>query len=68
MSSGHEIGLLERENATLLNACLAGLADRTTTAFEDALVAAGIDAPLYLTQNDGTEARRYVNQPSGICS
>jgi N-methylhydantoinase A/oxoprolinase/acetone carboxylase beta subunit len=48
------IGLLERENATLLNACLIDLARRTTRAFTDALRASGIAGPLYLTQNDGT--------------
>jgi N-methylhydantoinase A/oxoprolinase/acetone carboxylase beta subunit len=48
------IGLLERENATLLNAALVGLARTTTRAFSDALAASGITAPLYLTQNDGT--------------
>jgi N-methylhydantoinase A/oxoprolinase/acetone carboxylase beta subunit len=48
------IGLLERENATLLNAALVGLASRTTRAFQEALRASGITAPLYLTQNDGT--------------
>jgi N-methylhydantoinase A/oxoprolinase/acetone carboxylase beta subunit len=48
------IGLLERENVALLNACLADLARTTTRAFTAALAASGIDAPLYLTQNDGT--------------
>ena len=48
------IGLLERENAALLNACLIELARRTTRAFTEALRASGIRAPLYLTQNDGT--------------
>jgi N-methylhydantoinase A/oxoprolinase/acetone carboxylase beta subunit len=48
------IGLLERENATLLNACIIDLARRTTRAFTDALHKSGIDAPLYITQNDGT--------------
>ena len=48
------IGLLERENVTLLNACLRQLARATTQAFVDALSASGIQAPLYLTQNDGT--------------
>ena len=48
------IGLLERENAALLNACLVDLARRTTRAFAAALDASGIRAPLYLTQNDGT--------------
>jgi N-methylhydantoinase A/oxoprolinase/acetone carboxylase beta subunit len=48
------IGILERENATLLNACLVELARTTTRAFTSALGASGIGAPLYLTQNDGT--------------
>ncbi len=48
------IGLLERENVALLNACLLPLARRTTRAFVDALAASGIRAALYLTQNDGT--------------
>jgi N-methylhydantoinase A/oxoprolinase/acetone carboxylase beta subunit len=48
------IGLLERENVTLLNACLLDLARKTARAFTDALRASGIAAPLYLTQNDGT--------------
>jgi len=48
------IGLLERENATLLNACIIDLARRTTRAFTDALRQSRIDAPLYMTQNDGT--------------
>src|SRR5262245_26792364 len=48
------IGLLERENATLLDAALVGLARRTTRAFTEALRASGLAAPLYLTQNDGT--------------
>jgi N-methylhydantoinase A/oxoprolinase/acetone carboxylase beta subunit len=48
------IGLLERENAALLNAALADLAAVTVASFRDAIAASGIDAPLYLTQNDGT--------------
>ena len=48
------IGLLERENAALLNAALAGLARVTVAAFREAIAASGIVAPLYLTQNDGT--------------
>jgi N-methylhydantoinase A/oxoprolinase/acetone carboxylase beta subunit len=48
------IGLLERENAALLNAALVDLARRTTRAFTGALHASGLAAPLYLTQNDGT--------------
>ncbi len=51
------IGLLERENAALLNAALVGLARRTTAAFAEAVAASGIDAPLFITQNDGTVMR-----------
>lgn len=51
------IGLLERENVTLLNACLQELARKTTDAFTEALRESGIAAPLYLTQNDGTIMR-----------
>jgi N-methylhydantoinase A/oxoprolinase/acetone carboxylase beta subunit len=48
------IGLLARENVTLLNAALVGLARRTADGFVRALVDSGIKAPLYITQNDGT--------------
>ena len=49
------IGLLERENAALLNAALVDLARVTVAGFTAAIAAAsGITAPLYLTQNDGT--------------
>jgi N-methylhydantoinase A/oxoprolinase/acetone carboxylase beta subunit len=48
------IGLLERENAALLNSCLRALADRTVSAFTRSITDLGITAPLYLTQNDGT--------------
>jgi N-methylhydantoinase A/oxoprolinase/acetone carboxylase beta subunit len=48
------IGLLERENAALLNAALIDLARLTVDGFNSAIAASGISAPLYLTQNDGT--------------
>ena len=51
------VGLLERENAALLNASLRRLAESTTLAFTEALDTSGIKAPLYLTQNDGTVMR-----------
>jgi N-methylhydantoinase A/oxoprolinase/acetone carboxylase beta subunit len=57
VSCSHEfgrIGLLERENATILNAALIELADRLADALTAALVEAGIAAPLLLSQNDGT--------------
>jgi N-methylhydantoinase A/oxoprolinase/acetone carboxylase beta subunit len=50
------IGLLERENAGLLNAALADLARSTVAAFEKAIADSGIAAPLFITQNDGTVA------------
>lgn len=62
------IGLLERENATLLNACLIDLARRTTGAFMGALAASGIQAPLFLTQNDGTVARAESAQTRPVFS
>ena len=48
------IGLLERENVTLLNASLAALGRRTIAAMREALRTSGIVAPFYVTQNDGT--------------
>ena len=48
------IGLLERENAALLNAALIELARATVAGFTRAIAASGVAAPLYLTQNDGT--------------
>ena len=48
------IGLLGRENVTLLNAGLGNLAARTTRAFADGLAKSGLDARLFVTQNDGT--------------
>jgi N-methylhydantoinase A/oxoprolinase/acetone carboxylase beta subunit len=50
------IGLLERENAALLNAALSDLAGTTVAAFEQAIMDSGLSAPLYITQNDGTVA------------
>jgi len=62
------IGLLERENATLLNAALVDLARKTARAFTDALGASGIAAPLYLTQNDGTVMRASVAETFPVYS
>src|SRR5213078_535146 len=49
-----EIGTLERENATIMNACLRDLAVNIVEAFSSALDEFGIEAPVYLSQNDGT--------------
>ncbi|MCH8280531.1 MAG: hydantoinase/oxoprolinase family protein [Chloroflexi bacterium] len=57
ISLSHEhgrIGLLERENAAVLNACLGAAADHTIKAFQEALRSLGLNARLYLSQNDGT--------------
>ena len=62
------IGLLERENAALLNACLIELARNTTRAFTQALRTSGIAAPLYLTQNDGTVSLAEVAEAYPVYS
>jgi N-methylhydantoinase A/oxoprolinase/acetone carboxylase beta subunit len=57
ISLSHEIGrtgLLERENATIMNACLRELASRIVEAFHAALTELELDAPVFLSQNDGT--------------
>jgi N-methylhydantoinase A/oxoprolinase/acetone carboxylase beta subunit len=57
VSLSHEIGslgLLERENATVLNAALVGVAGELAATHRAALEARGIDAELYFGQNDGT--------------
>ena len=53
----HEIGrlgILERENATILNSGLLNFSDRIVTAFQNALKNRGLRCPLYISQNDGT--------------
>ncbi|MCS7145400.1 MAG: hydantoinase/oxoprolinase family protein [Nitrososphaerota archaeon] len=59
------IGLLERENAAVLNAAVVKVAEAAINAFEKAMREAGLHkAKLFLTQNDGTlmsadYARKY---------
>lgn len=59
------MGLVERENATILNAALWQVAERFTDGFAKSLADEGIkNAEIYLSQNDGTlmtmeYARRY---------
>ncbi len=48
------MGLLERENAAALNACLGDMAALTIRGITEALQSLGINAPLYVSQNDGT--------------
>jgi N-methylhydantoinase A/oxoprolinase/acetone carboxylase beta subunit len=57
VSLSHEIGrvgLLERENATIINAALRELAARIVDGLSASIAGHGITAPLYLSQNDGT--------------
>lgn len=51
------IGLLERENAAIMNSSLSELARKVVRSFETALQQLGIASPLYVTQNDGTLMR-----------
>ena len=59
------MGLIERENATILNAALHRVAQQLTEGFAKSLAEEGIsNAEVYLSQNDGTlmtmeHARRY---------
>lgn len=48
------IGLLERENATVLNAAVVDVAKATANGFRQALEREGIQAQMYFGQNDGT--------------
>lgn len=48
------IGLLERENAAIMNACLRDLSREVVAAFRTALAGIGFDGRFFLTQNDGT--------------
>ena len=67
ISLSHEIGrigLLERENATIINAALRELAAQIVDGLAASVRGHGITAPLFLSQNDGTLmdvdfARRY---------
>ncbi|GAA1844901.1 hydantoinase/oxoprolinase N-terminal domain-containing protein [Brevibacterium marinum] len=67
VSLSHEIGrvgLLERENATIINAALRELADKIIGRLVEVIHAEGYSCPLFLSQNDGTlmdveYARKY---------
>ena len=48
------IGLVERENATILNASLLKVARLVVDGFRSALIQHGLSVDSYLTQNDGT--------------
>jgi len=48
------LGLLERENACVLNSALIGAARKVVEGFSEALIKNGINPVKFLTQNDGT--------------
>jgi N-methylhydantoinase A/oxoprolinase/acetone carboxylase beta subunit len=48
------VGLLERENAAIMNACLRDLSKLVMDAFRVALDKCGVRCRFFLTQNDGT--------------
>ncbi len=58
------IGIIERENAAILNAAIRNLTDSAYSSFQDVLKKHGLKADLFITQNDGTlmsidYARKY---------
>jgi len=67
VSLSHQVGslnLLERENATILNAALLSVAKSVTAGFQAALAERNLQVDAYITQNDGTlmtveEAARF---------
>jgi N-methylhydantoinase A/oxoprolinase/acetone carboxylase beta subunit len=64
------VGLLDRENAALINASLSRLSRDVIASLRQALEHVGLDVPIYISQNDGTLisegfARRY---PIFTCS
>ncbi len=48
------IGMVERENAAVMNASLMELSKRVVGAFRTALKEIGVTAPFFISQNDGT--------------
>jgi N-methylhydantoinase A/oxoprolinase/acetone carboxylase beta subunit len=60
-----QIGLLERENAAVMNASLANFARQVVSAFRAALQDLQVQAPFFISQNDGTlmSAERVERYP-----
>ena len=48
------LGLIDRENAALINASLRQLSRKVVTSLKEALGHLGVRAPIYFSQNDGT--------------
>lgn len=59
-------GLIERENAAIMNASLRPMAERVADAFDEALAKLGLTCPYYVSQNDGTlmDARQMREYPA----
>ena len=49
-----QLGFLERESASILNASLHSLARRTVESLKDGVARCGLRCPVFLSQNDGT--------------
>jgi len=49
-----QLGFLERESASILNASLRALARRTVAALQSGVARCGLRCPVFLSQNDGT--------------
>lgn len=49
-----KLGILERENATILNTTLLPFARHVVGAFKQALINEGLACPMFISQNDGT--------------
>lgn len=48
------LGLIERENSAILNACLSELAESVVSGLQRAIADTGLNATLYVSHNDGT--------------
>lgn len=48
------LGFLERENASILNASILPFAQKTIRSFQEPIKKLGVSCPVFITQNDGT--------------
>ncbi|KID98192.1 hydantoinase, partial [Metarhizium majus ARSEF 297] len=48
------LGFIERENASILNASILPFAQKTIRSFQDPIKKLGLTCPVFITQNDGT--------------
>jgi N-methylhydantoinase A/oxoprolinase/acetone carboxylase beta subunit len=63
-------GLLDRENAAVINACLRPLSRRVVESLRQAFSKVNVRAPIYLSQNDGTliSTKQATRFPILTCS